>query len=480
MKSGSHSRRASRFAVLAAAAAIAAFAIVDLRPAGGAVSASAFGPAASFTNAPGEGNCTACHTDFAVNSGTGGITISGLPPNYRPNQQIPITVTVGQSDAVKYGFQMTTIDSLGRRAGDYVIPNANPPLIQTIEGLVGGNQRRYIEHTEQGTTPTQFGSLSWTFTYTTPTTRVGKIRFFAAGNGADSNGNTSGDHIYTTAAATLAGSAISSFDNDGVSDVAVFRASEGRWYSRSTGPGGFQFANWGQVGDKIAPGDYDGDGRTDYAVFRPTTGTWYIQYKSGGIATANFGQNGDIPVTGDYDGDLKNDIAVYRPSTGVWYWLNSGTPGFNTRNFGVPGDLPAQADFDGDGKTDTAVFRPSTGVWYMITSSNSGFVFYNFGVNGDQPVQGDFDGDGRADLAVFRSSNAHWYLLQTTAGYSDIFFGATADLPAPADFDGDGKTDIAVFRDGTWYILGTLGPSFIVTTFGQTGDVPIQRGYIAN
>jgi hypothetical protein len=480
MKRGLFSRRAWRFAVLTAAAAVSAFAFVDLKPAGVEVAASQFGPDASYTGAPGESNCTSCHSDFAINSGTGGITISGLPANYRPNQQIPITVRVSQSDAVKYGFQFTMIDSLGRRAGDIAIPNADPPLIQTLEGLVAGNQRRYVEHTAEGTTPTQFGSLSWTFTYTAPPARVGKISFFAAGNAADSNGNTSGDRIYTTSAATLSGSAISTFDNDGVSDVAVFRATEGRWYSRSTGPGGFQFVNWGEVGDKIAPGDYDGDGQTDYVVFRPSTGTWFVQLKTGNISTVHFGQVGDIPVPGDYDGDLKTDIAVYRPTTGFWYWLNSGTPGFNQRNFGVAGDLPAQADFDADGRTDIAVYRPSTGFWYLITSSNNGFVFYNFGVDGDQPVQSDYDGDGRADLAVFRPSNAKWYILHSSLGYTETFFGVPTDLPAPADFDGDGRTDIAVFRDGTWYILGTAGPSYTVTSFGQAGDVPIQRGYLAN
>ena len=41
------------------------------------VSASAFGPASSHTNAPGENNCTECHNQFPVNSGNGSVTISG-------------------------------------------------------------------------------------------------------------------------------------------------------------------------------------------------------------------------------------------------------------------------------------------------------------------------------------------------------------------------------------------------------------------
>ena len=64
------------------------------------VSASSSGPSASHTNAPGEDNCTACHADFAVNSGTGSVSISPLPANYLPNQQVSITVTTAQADAV--------------------------------------------------------------------------------------------------------------------------------------------------------------------------------------------------------------------------------------------------------------------------------------------------------------------------------------------------------------------------------------------
>src|SRR5688572_13084940 len=76
----------------------------------GRSTASASGPTPGHTNAPGEGNCTACHTEFPVNSGTGNVQITGIPPNYLPGQQIPITVTLNQLNAVLYGFQLTAID----------------------------------------------------------------------------------------------------------------------------------------------------------------------------------------------------------------------------------------------------------------------------------------------------------------------------------------------------------------------------------
>lgn len=462
-----------------AAGLIAAFGLAGTLLDTRETSASVNGPAPGHTNAPGETNCTACHTDFPLNSGGGSLVISGLPPNYKPGQQIPLTVTLSQADAVAYGFQLTAVDNQGRPQGNYTFSMATPIQLQVVSGFVGNILRRYIEHTADGVTPTQFGTKSWMFTWTAPAPRVGKISFYAAGNAADSNGAPSGDRIYTTSRATLSGSAISNFDADGLSDIAVFRPSNGTWYARTSANKGFQVVGYGESGDKIVPGDYDGDGTTDIALWRPTSGTWYIRQSSGGFRVVPFGQTGDMPVPGDYDGDLKYDIAVWRPSTGLWYILRSSDSGFEIRQFGVSGDLTAQADYDGDAKTDIAVFRPSTGVWYIRTSSNDGFVTISFGVNGDRPVQGDYDGDGRADIAVFRPSNATWYTLRTSQGFLVNQFGISSDLPAPADFDGDGATDLAVYRDGTWYILGTAGPSYTVTPFGVAGDIPVPRGYIS-
>ena len=470
----------SKFAAIAAAAAIGSFGLMGPKLFVPPISASVNGPAPGHTNAPSEANCTACHVDFPVNSGGGSLKITGMPANYLPGQQIPLTVTLSQDDAVAYGFQLVALDQTGRSRGTFSFSQTPPIQMQVVTGILNGIERRYLEHTANGVTPTVFGTKSWNFTWTAPATRMGKISFYSAGNAADSNGTTSGDRIYTTAAATRAGSGISSFDADGVSDIAVFRPSTGTWFARTSADNGFQATAYGEAGDMIVPGDYDGDGTTDLAVWRPSNGTWYVRKSSGGFAVTPFGQVGDIPVPGDYDGDLKYDLAVWRPSNGTWYILRASGAGFDIRQLGIASDLPAQADFDGDGKTDLAVFRPSAGKWFVLTSSNSGLAIRDFGAAGDMPVQGDYDGDGRADLAVFRPSNGNWYLLQTTRGYTVTEFGIATDLPAPADFDGDGATDIAVYRSGTWYIRGSASPTFSVTSFGEPGDIPVPRGYIAH
>src|SRR5690606_21096179 len=159
--------------------------------------------------------------------------------------------------------------------------------------------REYISHTVDGIVPTVPNTKSWQFIWSAPERRIGKVGFYAAGNAANGTGGPGNDLIYTTSASTFSGTNISSFDGDSVSEPAVYRSSNGHWYSVNSTDGQEKDTWWGVEGDVPVPGDYDGDGTTDLAVYRESAGYFYIVQSSGDTLWVPWGVEGDIPVSAD-------------------------------------------------------------------------------------------------------------------------------------------------------------------------------------
>jgi uncharacterized repeat protein (TIGR01451 family) len=160
------------------------------------VQAFSSGPPAGYTGAPQEEPeaCAECHVP--PDAGTGHISITA-PQTYVPGQTYQITVTHSNPDLtrLRWGFELTALDTSDEKAGN--LQNLDG-LTQILNNAGPGSARQYIEHTAAGTFIGQQNGASWTFNWTAPPTDIGVVTFYAAGNQANNDGNTSGDYIYKT------------------------------------------------------------------------------------------------------------------------------------------------------------------------------------------------------------------------------------------------------------------------------------------
>jgi aldose sugar dehydrogenase len=173
------------------------------------VQAFSAGPPAGYAGAPGEEPeaCAECHV--VQDAGTGHFSISA-PQTYIPGQTYQITVTHTNTDLTRrrWGFELTALDTSDEKAGDL---QSTDVFTQVLNNQGPAGARQYIEHTSVGTFPGQQNGASWTFNWTAPPTDVGFITFYAAGNQANNDGNTSGDNIYKTFVGSAPASATPDF-----------------------------------------------------------------------------------------------------------------------------------------------------------------------------------------------------------------------------------------------------------------------------
>jgi len=142
------------------------------------------------SGSPGDGNstCTECHGGTATPQ-SGWITSNIPVEGYTPGQTYQITATGTFSGVVKFGFELTAETSTGVKTGTFIITDA----VRTK--LVNANKA--VTHTTAGNVPTG-NTCSWSMNWTAPATSVGQVRFYAAFNAANGNGNNTGDVIHTS------------------------------------------------------------------------------------------------------------------------------------------------------------------------------------------------------------------------------------------------------------------------------------------
>src|SRR5689334_19270125 len=164
------------------------------------------GPPPGRTGAGTDGstNCTACHRTFApANSDPRGSVRIDVA-SYVPGVKQTISVTVSHPEAARWGFELTArvANDESRSAGELSPTN----IVRVIceDGSARGSlapcqpgQHSFVQHMDAPRTQPGAG-FTFTFDWTPPSTDVGDIVFYAAGNAANGDGTNNGDRIYTT------------------------------------------------------------------------------------------------------------------------------------------------------------------------------------------------------------------------------------------------------------------------------------------
>ncbi len=148
------------------------------------------GPPDGVTGAPGEGLCSqlGCHSS-GTQDGTPSFYYT-IPVN--AGDTLLFTVQLADPDAQRWGFELTLLDPSGVTVGTFELLDAT--LTQTSTQ----NNRVYVKHTSQGTFAGQTDSAFWEFRWIAPSNPV-DVTVYIAYNGANGNGLSSGDAIYTLA-----------------------------------------------------------------------------------------------------------------------------------------------------------------------------------------------------------------------------------------------------------------------------------------
>jgi hypothetical protein len=152
---------------------------------------------AGRTGSPGEQTCVnGCHSTFALNSGAGSVTLGSanmVDWQYEPGVTYNMTVTVSLATSNLFGIGLECLTASGSNAGTIVV--TAPEDTRTLNAVVGGNSRRNLVHQLNGGVAA--GSKTFNFDWVAPSTNIGNVTFYFAGNAANGNGSSSGDRIYT-------------------------------------------------------------------------------------------------------------------------------------------------------------------------------------------------------------------------------------------------------------------------------------------
>jgi uncharacterized protein (TIGR03437 family) len=166
--------------------------------------AHSYGPLARLTAGAGDNPvaCTACHVGV-LNSGSGSVSIS-VPSGkvYIPGVKQRVTVQVSDIAQQRWGFEASArlnSDLAGGQAGSLgSVDNFTQVICEDNGPAPCATGVQFIQHTTAGTRNGTKNGATFQFDWTPPATNVGPVTLFVAGNAANGDGTSAGDHIYTS------------------------------------------------------------------------------------------------------------------------------------------------------------------------------------------------------------------------------------------------------------------------------------------
>lgn len=148
-------------------------------------------PPPAHTGGFSEPTCTGCHFDAAVNTGTGTLSVDGLPTTYEPGGTYTLTLTLAQKDLRAGGFQMSSRFEDGSQAGSLAAASVDAARVDvsTLAHI------QYIHHVYAGSRRVAPDTARWHLLWTAPDS--GDVLLHIAANAADDDESPLGDMIYT-------------------------------------------------------------------------------------------------------------------------------------------------------------------------------------------------------------------------------------------------------------------------------------------
>jgi hypothetical protein len=145
------------------------------------------GVTSSVTGAPGDANCTACHSGATqAGSSVNSLVVStdGTPvTSYALSTTYDVELGMSPNPS-KRGFQAIALGDGNVMAGTFSAGVGT-------QVITSGTKKR-VTHTTNGNN----GSAPWSWTWTSPDTDLGNVTFYVATMAANNNGSNSGDVVY--------------------------------------------------------------------------------------------------------------------------------------------------------------------------------------------------------------------------------------------------------------------------------------------